>query len=44
MQKVIPDLLKSCTAEYPDIHFTLDEMSNQAQLESIAIMKSIWAS
>ena len=35
MQEVIPKLIKKCNAAYPDIHFSLDEMSNQAQIAAI---------
>lgn len=35
MQKIIPDLIKKCNAEFPNIHFSLDEMSNQAQITAI---------
>lgn len=35
MQKVIPQLIKQSTLAAPKIHFTLDEMSNQAQIEAI---------
>jgi len=35
MQHVIPDLIKKCNTEYPNLHFVLDEMSNQTQLEAI---------
>lgn len=35
MQKVIPELIKKCNTTYPDLHFVLDEMSNQAQIEAV---------
>ena len=35
MQKVIPELIKKCNQKYPELHFVLDEMSNQAQIEAI---------
>ncbi len=35
MQQVIPDLIKKCNVAYPNIHFALDEMSNQAQITAI---------
>lgn len=35
MQKVIPELIKNCNQQYPNLHFVLDEMSNQAQIEAI---------
>jgi len=35
MQQVIPNLIKKCNTHYPKLHFVLDEMSNQAQLEAI---------
>ena len=35
MQEVIPRLIKKCNAAFPNIHFSLDEMSNQAQIEAI---------
>jgi len=35
MQNVIPNLLKKSNESYPNIHFVLDEMSNQAQLEAL---------
>lgn len=35
MQQVIPELIKKCNKIYPELHFVLDEMSNQAQIEAI---------
>jgi len=35
MQKVIPELIKKSNVQFPNIHFTLDEMSNQAQVAAI---------
>jgi len=35
MQQVIPELIKKCNKDYPALHFVLDEMSNQAQIEAI---------
>jgi DNA-binding transcriptional LysR family regulator len=35
MQNVIPNLIKKCNNHYPDIHFVLDEMSNQSQIEAL---------
>jgi len=35
MQKVIPDLIKKCTASFPNINFVFDEMSNKAQLTAL---------
>lgn len=35
MQKVIPDLIKKCTANFPNIKFVFDEMSNKAQLTAL---------
>lgn len=35
MQKVIPELIKKSNAQFPTIHFVLDEMSNQAQIAAI---------
>ncbi len=35
MQKVIPDLIKKCTATFPNINFVFDEMSNKAQLTAL---------
>lgn len=35
MQEVIPQLIRKCNAAYPNIHFSLDEMSNQAQIMAI---------
>ena len=35
MQKVIPELIKKCNQKYPELHFVLDEMSNQTQIEAI---------
>ena len=35
MQKVIPEIIKKSNAQFPNIHFTLDEMSNQAQIEAL---------
>lgn len=35
MQKVIPELIKKCNQNYPELHFVLDEMANQAQIEAI---------
>lgn len=35
MQQVIPELIKECNQNYPELHFVLDEMSNQAQIEAI---------
>lgn len=35
MQEVIPQLIKKSNAAFPNIHFSLDEMSNQAQIAAI---------
>ncbi len=35
MQKVIPELIKKCTASFPTINFVFDEMSNKAQLTAL---------
>ncbi len=35
MQKVIPQLIKKSNAAFPNIHFSLDEMSNQTQISAI---------
>ncbi len=35
MQKVIPELVKKCNQKFPELHFVLDEMSNQAQIEAL---------
>lgn len=35
MQKVIPDLIKKCTVNFPKITFILHEMSNKAQLTAL---------
>ena len=35
MQKVIPGLIKQSNTQFPNIHFALDEMSNQAQIAAI---------
>lgn len=35
MQKVIPDLIKKCTQNFPHINFVFDEMSNKAQLSAL---------
>lgn len=35
MQKVIPQLINKCNTIFPNILFSLDEMSNQAQIEAI---------
>ena len=35
MQQVIPTLIKKCNQQHPTIHFVLDEMSNQMQIEAI---------
>jgi len=35
IQKVLPDFLVNMNAQYPDIHTSLQEMSNQAQIEAI---------
>ncbi len=35
MQKVIPELVKKCNRKFPELHFVLDEMSNQAQIEAL---------
>jgi len=35
MQQVIPELIKKCNRKFPDLHFVLDEMSNQAQIEAL---------
>ena len=35
MQKVIPELIKKCNQKFPELHFVLDEMSNQAQIDAI---------
>ncbi|MFK7980776.1 MAG: LysR family transcriptional regulator [Saprospiraceae bacterium] len=35
MQEVIPQLIKKCNASFSNIHFSLDEMSNQAQIAAI---------
>ncbi len=35
MQEVIPNLIKKCTAQFPNIHFVFDEMSNKAQVSAL---------
>lgn len=35
MQSIIPQLLKKSKSAIPDIHFQLDEMSNQAQVKAL---------
>lgn len=35
MQKVIPELVKKCNQKFPELHFVLDEMSNQTQIEAL---------
>jgi len=35
MQKVIPELVKKCNRKFPELHFVLDEMSNQTQIEAL---------
>ena len=35
MQEVIPQLIKKCNTSFPNIHFSLDEMSNRAQIDAI---------